>query len=116
MNRALSWIVSLYFGLSVAHWWHLHQLLHHPPRGLWCGNVISDPYFLLMNNLVPIVAVCVGISVLRRIKARRRPLLPLMVLPMFLGTTVALMIEGQWLLDRYWGLPIHHNVWWFPWL
>ena len=114
MNRILSWTVYLYFSLSVAHWCHVHQLLHHPPHGLWCGNIVTDPFLFLTNKLTPSVAICVATLLLRQIKARRQPLLPLLVLPVFCGTTAALLYEAYWLLD--YGFPFHHTVWWFPWL
>jgi hypothetical protein len=113
MNPALSWTVYLYFGLSAAHWWHVLQLLHYPQPDLWCGNVVTDPYSLLTNYFAPVVAVCVATRVLRRIQARRRPLLPVLVLPVFFGTTAALLYEAYWLRD--YGVP-HPTVWWFPWL
>lgn len=112
MSRVLSWIVYPYFSLSVAHWWHVHHLLHDPQDDLWCGNVTTDPYALLTNYLAPYVAVCVVTLVLGRLKARRRPLLPLLVLPIFFGTTSALLYEAYWLRDTGLSFP----VWWFPWL
>jgi hypothetical protein len=114
MDRALTWIVSSYFGLAVVHWWSVARLLHDPPGGLWCGNVITDPWCFLMNKLGPLAAVCVAIRLSGRIQGRRRPLLPIWVVPLLLGTTAGLVLEA-WLLSDY-GLPLSHTVWWFPWL
>jgi hypothetical protein len=114
MDRTMNWTVYGYFGLAVAHWGSVARLLHGPHAGLWCGNVVTDPYLLLMNKLTPIVAVCVVLLLARRIQAHRRPFLPLLVLPVFLGTTAGLLYEAYWLLD--YSFPIHDNVWWFPWI
>jgi hypothetical protein len=114
MSRALSWSVYLYFGLSAAHWWHVHQILHYPPQGLWCGNVVTDPYMILTKYLAPIVAFCMLFQILRRRGARHRPFTNMLILFVFLGTTAALVLEGYWLID--FGFPMHHIIWWFPWL
>jgi hypothetical protein len=103
-----------YLGLAVAHWTGTARLLHDPPRGLWCGNVVTDPYLLLMNRLAPIVAVCVIATLVRRIQARRRPYLAPMILPAFFGITAGLVYEAYWLLE--YDFPLHGSVWWFPWL
>jgi hypothetical protein len=112
MDRALMAMNSIYLGLAVAHWCHVARLLHDPPRGLWCGNVVTDPYHLLMNGLAPIVAGCVVTMLARRRQARRRPYLPPMALPLFLGTTAGLFYEADFLRDYGFGF----SVWWFPWL
>ncbi len=114
MDRALIGTVYLYFGLSVAHWWSLHQLMHDQSRRGYCGNIISDPLSLLTNYLATIVAVCVATLFLKRRQARRRPFLPPLVLPVFVGTIAALLYEAHWLLHEF-GLP-HTPIWWFPWL
>jgi hypothetical protein len=114
MGRALTGTVYVYFGLAVAHWWSVHQLLDAPPGRLWCGNVISDPLAYLLNQIGPIVAGCGVAFVCRRIPARQRPLLPARFLPLLLGTTAALLFEARWLSNEY-GLPLH-RIWWFPWL
>jgi hypothetical protein len=51
---------------------------------------------------------------LRRIQARRRPLLPITILPLFLGTSVTLVLETGWLRD--YGIDLTHSVWWLPWM
>jgi hypothetical protein len=114
MDRALVWTVYCYLGLSVAHWWSVAHYLHGPTGRLWCGNVISDPLLCLVNKLGPLAAVCVAVLLWRRIKSRRWPLLPILVIPVFLGTSAALAFEVVWLRD--YGFGLSHAVWWFPWL
>jgi hypothetical protein len=116
MNRTLEWIVYSYLGLSVAHWWSVVHYLHASRGGgLQCGNGLSDPLLFLMNKVGPLAAVCVAVLLHRRNQGRRRPLLPTMVLPSFLGTTVTLVLEAEWLLRDH-GVPLSRTVWWFPWL
>lgn len=115
MNRGLCWMVYSYFGASVAFWCLLHRLIHNPPGDLWCGNVVTDPLLFLVNWMAPMVAVFMTIFVLGRIEAGRRPLLPLVVLPLFFGTTATLLYETWWLAGDF-GFPLHRTIWWFPWL
>ena len=65
-----------------------------------------------MNNVAPIVAACVGALVWKRVRERRRPLLPVMILPLFLGTSMTLVLEAYWLRD-YFNWPLN-SVWWLP--
>jgi hypothetical protein len=80
---------------------------------LWCGNSITDPLSILMNKLIPLAAVCMTTLLWQRIAARRRPLLPIALLPLFFGTSVTLILETFW-LNRELELPTN-SVWWFPW-
>ena len=114
MDRALAWTVYVYLGLSVAHWCHVHQLMHDHSRRGYCGNIVSDPLSMLTNYQAPIVAGCLATLFLKRRKAGHRPFLPPMVLPVFLGTLAALLFETHWLFREF-GLP-HTPIWWFPWL
>ncbi len=111
-DRALAMSVYLYTGLAAAHWASVAELLNRPPEGFWCGNVISDPLGILMNKAAPIVAACVGALLWKRTRERRRPLLPVLILPLFLGTSITLVLEAYWLRD-YLNLP-PHSVWWLP--
>ncbi len=112
LDRALATSAYLYAGLAAAHWASVAKLLNYPFDDGWCGNVISDPLGILMNDVAPIVAACVGALVWNRIRERRRPLLPVMILPLFLGTTITLVLEAYWLRD-YVNLPLN-SVWWLP--
>jgi uncharacterized membrane protein YeaQ/YmgE (transglycosylase-associated protein family) len=112
LDRAVAVSVYLYTGLAALHWASVAELLNRPPEGFFCGNVIIDPLGILMNNFAPIVAACVGALVWKRVRERRRPLLPVMILPTFLGTTITLVLEAYWLRDYENSPP--HSVWWVP--
>ena len=112
MDRVLMGIIWINLGLAVAHWCSVARLLRSPPRGLWCGNIITDPHYLLMNRIAPIIAALLVLRLVVRIQVRRRPYLPLLALPLFLGTTAGLLYEAYSLRD--YGVWFH--VWWFPWL
>jgi hypothetical protein len=112
LERAVTVAVYVYTGLAAAHCASVAELLNRPPEGLWCGNVIIDPLGILMNNFAPIAAACVGALIWKRIRERRRPLLPVMILPLFLGTSVTLILEVYWL--RAWFFMPTHSVWWLP--
>jgi hypothetical protein len=111
-RRALAGAVYLFSGLAVGHWYHVGQVFRQPP--VWCGNVITDPLLLLMNWFAPLCLMCV-IALWRSRRGRRvRPVLPIAVLPLFLGTLAGLAVEAVWLRD--YGINLSHCVWWFPWL
>jgi len=114
MERALGMTVYFYTYLAAFHWASVARLLNGPPGGLWCGNVITDPLLFLMKTVAPTVAGCVGALLWRRIQARRRPLLPITILPLFIGTSVTLVLETFWLRD--YGIDLTHSVWWLPWM
>jgi hypothetical protein len=114
VDRALGMSVYLYTGLAAIHWASVAELLNHPPEGLWCGNVISDPLAILLIWIAPMVAACVGVLVWKRMRDRRRPLLPVMILPLFLGTSITLVLEMYWLRDEF-NMPLN-SVWWLPWM
>ena len=111
-HRALELSVYLYTGLAALHWASVAELLNRPPEGFFCGNVIIEPLEILMNKVAPIVAACVGALLWKRIRERRRPLLPVVILPLFLGTSVTLKLEVYWL--RAWFNMPTHSVWWLP--
>src|SRR4051812_24453939 len=111
-NRALAGSVYLFAGLAVAHWYHVNRVFHRP--GLWCGNVVSDPLLLLVNWLGPVCLGCVVALGWGRQRRGVRPVLPIAVPPLFLGTWAGLAVEAVWLRD--YGINLSHCVWWFPWL
>jgi len=107
--------VYAYAGLSVLHWSGVRQQLNYK-GGLWCGNVISDPLLILLNWVGPLAALCLVALTLRAIECRRRPLLPIMLVPLFVGTTAALLWEVAWLRDEY-GFPdLMNSIRWLQWL
>lgn len=109
-SRALAGTVYLFAGLAVAHWYHVGRVLSQPPLG--CGNVITDPLLQLVNWFGPL---CLGSIVSLGWGRRRRgirPVLPIAVLPLFLGTGAGLAVEAVWLRD--FGISLSHSIWWFP--
>jgi hypothetical protein len=114
VDRVLRMTVYLYTFLAAVHWASAGQLLNGPPGRLWCGNVITDPLLMLLNKVAPAVAGCVGALLWRRVQARRRPLLPVAILPLLFGTSGTLVLETRWLRD--YGIDLTHSVWWLPWM
>jgi hypothetical protein len=112
IERALGLTVYFYAYLAAFHWASVARILNGPPDRLWCGNVILDPLYFLLKTAAPTVAGCVAVLVWRRIQARRRPLLPITILPVFIGTTMTLVLETFWLRD--YGINLTHSIWWLP--
>jgi hypothetical protein len=112
MERFLASTVYVFHALSLAHWCHLAHFMRNPPLG--CGNVITDPLLILVNWIGPYTALCVAALLVGRMRRRCRPRLPLLVLPLFLGTWAALAAEVVWLRD--YGIYLAGSVWWLPWL
>lgn len=112
MSRALAGAVYLFAGLAVAHWHHVGRVLRQPRVS--CGNVITDPLVLLVNWLGPLCLGCVVALGWGRRQCGIRPVLPIAVLPLFLGTWAGLAVEAVWLRD--YGINLSHCIWWFPWL
>jgi hypothetical protein len=113
LEKVLVLPVYLLALFAALHWASVAQIMNGSRPTLWCGNVISDPLSILMNKLIPLAAVCVATISWQRHAARRRPLLPIAIVPLLLGTVVALMLETNWLHDEF-DLPTA-PVWWFPW-
>jgi len=104
--------VYAYAGISVLHWSDVRQQFN---RGGSCGNAISDPLLFLLNWVGPLAGLCLVTLTLRGIRCRRRPLLPIMLLPLFVGTTAALLWEVTWL--REFGFPdLIECIRWLHWL
>jgi hypothetical protein len=113
MHRALITAIYAYAGLSAAQWGHAMRWLYCPTEVLWCGNVISDPYFLLVNDFEPLAAACAVALIVGCVKERRRPWFTVGAILNFVAASACLVHEG-WLLGKY-GFPFDH-VWWLPWL
>jgi hypothetical protein len=111
MPRALAVAIFVYAGLSAALWGDATRWLYGPPQGFWCGNVISDPFALLVNVVGPLAAVCAAILAGWCIKARRWPRLAVTALLTF-GVTSACLAYESHVLGLY-GFEIG-RVWWLP--
>lgn len=112
MCRLLATFIFAYAGISAAQWSAATRWLYGSPGRLWCGNVVSDPYMLLINVLAPSAAVANIALVYRGVKTRRWP--PYMVTAMlaFVATSGCLVYEGYLLRSKY-GIPLG-DVWWLP--
>lgn len=113
MHRALTTVIYTYAGLSAAQWAHAMRWLYSPPGVLWCGNVVSDPYLLLVNDVGPLAAACAAALTFRCIKARRWPCFTVTALLTFLVTSACLVHEGYLLRCDY-GLDVLSGIWWLP--
>jgi hypothetical protein len=114
LEKLLELTVYLFAFFAVWHWASFAQLTNDRSHRVYCGNIISDPLSFLMNKMMPLAAVSVGTLIWCRFQARRRPLLPITILPLFLGTSLTLILETIW-LHRELGLPTS-SVWWCPWM
>jgi hypothetical protein len=112
MDRLLATVVFAYAGLSAAQWGHATRWLNAPPGVLWCGNVVSDPFTLLVSVVGPIAAVCAAVLARRCIKSRRWPCRSVTALLTFVLTSAFLAYEARFLAQ--YGLPVG-RVWWLPW-
>lgn len=113
MHRALVAVIYTYAGLSAAQWGHAMRWLYSPPDVLWCGNVISDPYLLLVNDVGPLAAVCAAALTFRCIKERRWPYFTVTALLTFFAASACLVHEGYLLRGDY-GLDVLSGIWWLP--
>jgi NADH:ubiquinone oxidoreductase subunit 2 (subunit N) len=112
MPRALAVAIFAFAGLSAALWAVAMRWLYASPYSLWCGNVISDPFALLVNVVGPLAAACAVILAGGCIKARRWPRLAVAALITFVITSACLAYEHH-VLGLY-GLETG-RVWWLPW-
>ncbi|MDR3637006.1 MAG: hypothetical protein P4L84_24595 [Isosphaeraceae bacterium] len=114
MHRLLATVIFAYAGLSAAQWGEATRWLHGPPGRFWCGNVISDPYMLLVNVLAPLAAAANVALVRRALKTRRWPSYTITATLALVATLGCLAYEGYVLRCRY-GVPLG-DVWWLPWV
>jgi hypothetical protein len=112
VHRILATVVFAYAGLAAAQWGEATRWLHGPPGRLWCGNVVSDPYMLLVNVGAPLAAIANVALVRRGLKARRWPAYTITAALTFVATPSGLAHEGYLLRSQY-GVP-HGDVWWLP--
>jgi hypothetical protein len=114
MQWMLMTVIYIYAGLSVAQWGHAMRWLYAPPRILWCGNLVSDPYLFLVNDAGPLAAACAASLIVRSIKARSWSCFTIAALLAFLATSACLAYEG-YLLQSEFGMPVLTGIWWLPW-
>jgi hypothetical protein len=113
MQRRLATAIFAYAGLSAALWGHATRWLNSTTAGLWCGNVVSDPYMFLVNVVGPLAAVCAVVLVQWCVKLHRWPCFAIAALLTFAVTSACLVYEGQLLQGEY-GMPLG-RIWWLPW-
>jgi hypothetical protein len=108
----------LYAALAAAQWAHAARWLYRPLSGLWCGNVIIDPYLIIMNGIVPAAAILGACAGFRCIQTGRYSLLGGLALFLFLATTAALLFEGRWLDHDLFGGDhfIRRGIFWLEFL
>jgi hypothetical protein len=112
MHRLLATAIFAYAGLSAAQWGHAARWLYAPPGLLWCGNVVSEPYSILVKVVGPLAAICSAVLARRCILARRWPCYSVTALLTFAATSACLAYESH-ILGLY-GLEIG-RIWWAPW-
>jgi hypothetical protein len=111
VHRLLATFIFAYAGLSAAWWGQVTRVRAQPGR-FWCGNIISDPYMLLVNVVAPLAAVALVGLVRRALKTRRWPAYTMTSLFTFVVTSGGLAYAGYLLRTEY-GLPLG-DVWWLP--
>ncbi len=114
MHRLLATFIFAYAGLFAVQYGEAIRWLHAPPGTLWCGNVILDPYMLLVNVVAPLAAVANVALVLRSLEARRWPAYTITATLTFVATLVCMAYEGYVLRSEY-NCPLS-DVWWLPWV
>lgn len=113
MPRVLATFVFAYAGMAASQWGHAMWRLYTPQSGLYCGNVITDPYLFLANVITPIAAFCTFMLVRRCVATRRWPCIVVTAILTFAVTTACLAYECH-LLDRDFGFGLRQNVRWLP--
>jgi NADH:ubiquinone oxidoreductase subunit 2 (subunit N) len=113
VNRALSTVIFVYAFLAAYQGGHAFRWLN--GNGiLWCGNVVSDPFRILVRVIGPIAAICALTLGIRCFKARRWSLSVMAVLLVFALTTAALARQA-WILERDYGVDgLRNAFWWLP--
>jgi hypothetical protein len=89
-------------------------IIHGSNGVLWCGNVVTDPFRILVRVIGPIAAICTLALGIRCYKARRWSLSAIVVLLVFALTTAALARQA-WILERDYGFDgLCNAFWWLP--
>jgi NADH:ubiquinone oxidoreductase subunit 2 (subunit N) len=112
-NRALSTVISVYAFLAAYQGGRAFRWLN--GNGiLLCGNVVSDPFGIVVRVIGPSAAICAFTIGLRCFKARRWSLSAIMVLLVFTVTTAALARQA-WIIERDYGVDgLRDAFWWLP--
>jgi hypothetical protein len=114
VHRLLATVIFAFAGLSAAQWGEASRRLHGLPGRLMCGNVISDPYMLVVNVLAPLAAGANVALIRRSLETQRWPSYTITATLTFVATSVCLAYEGYLLQSQY-GVPLG-DVWWLLWL
>ncbi len=112
MHRLLATAIFAYAGVSAAQWGHVTRCLNAPPGRLMCGNVVSDPFTLLVNVATPAAAVCAIVLAKRCFKTRRWPHYAITAILTFVATSACLAYEAS--IFGHYGLEVG-RIWWLPW-
>jgi hypothetical protein len=112
VNRLCAIVIFTYAGLAAAQWLAATRWLHAPNDELVCGNVMSDPYMLLVNVVAPLAAVANVAVLCRSVSTRSWPSCTITATVAFVASSGCLAYEGYLLKSAY-GLPLSH-VWWLP--
>lgn len=113
MKRSLEAVIFGYAVLSAACWGDAARWVYGKSDGLWCGNVVSDPYRLLVEYVAPWAAVCVGVLGARAVKRRRWEGIEVAAMLAFVVTSAGLVWEAGVLEGRL-GIELG-PYWWQVW-
>jgi hypothetical protein len=107
-------VISVYAFLAAYQAGHALRWLDGSNGVLWCGNVVTDPFRILVRVIGPIAAICALTLGIRCFKARRWSLSAMTVLLVFALTTAALARQA-WILERDYGFDgLCNAFWWLP--
>ena len=112
MQRLFSIVTFAYAGLAAMQWRYATRWLEASPGVLWCGNAVSDPYWLLVSVVGPLSALCTAVLITRCVKSRRWPSHAVTALVTFMVTSGGLVYESL-ILSSY-GILVD-RIWWLPW-
>jgi hypothetical protein len=110
--RLLATVIFAYAVLAAAQWGEETRWLHRSPGKLRCGNVVSDPYMLLVNVVAPLAAVANAALIRRGVRTRWWLSYTIVATLTFLATAACLAYEGYLLKSEY-GFQLG-DVWWLP--
>jgi hypothetical protein len=114
MNRVLSLVIAVYALLAAVLWRDASWWLYENHGLLWCGNVVTDPFGILVRVVGPIAGLCALDLVGRCFKTRRWPMIAVGGMAAFVVTTAALACEA-WVLECDYGFDgLRNAFWWLP--
>ncbi len=112
LHLALESFVVAYAILSAVQWRHSARWLYEPPVWGYCGNIVSDPFTLLINIPGPIAGCCVAGLMYHCLNRRRWPWDAVAASVLFVVASAGLACEVS-VLDDY-GFELG-RIWWLPW-